>query len=344
MAKEKKNTLYTLFGKIGDILFIPIIIFALIVTTMIFFQRENNKAPSLFGISVVRILSGSMIASGFNVGDTVFVTKTDTDLLWEGDIIAFFSYSDSADKYLKKTKLETVDQQIVATMPVPENRVTINDIQGKNYKIVFHQIVGVYYDESGTRYFETKGTSNGSADSTLIREDFVVGKYVNTPNWLRSFAKWLSSAVGMVCCVCIPIGILVILQSLSLIEQINFLYVEKRLIKGEIDWLDREAQRLIKTGDMEEICKIIYYTKVDDDERDEFAETVWRFKGKLSKKERLYRDNLEESFDIFEEKGKKEYFLFWKNHLKWKWDIKQIEQELTYIMYNDEVNKKSESR
>lgn len=339
MTKGKKNTLYMILGKIGDILFVPIIIFAFLVTTMIFFQKESNKAPSLFGVSVVRILSGSMVASGFNIGDTVFISKTNTDLLWEGDIIAFFSYSDGVDRNLKKTKLESVDQQIVATAPVPEGRVQIKDIEGKTFKIVFHQIVGVYYDESGTRFFETKGSSNASADTTLIREDFVVGKYINTPNWIRSVAKWMSSAMGMVCCVCIPLGILVILESLSLIEQLNFLYVEKKLIKGEIDWLDREVQKLIKAGDMEEVCKIIYYSKVDEDEREEFADSVWKFNGKLSKKEMQHKENVENGFNILHEKGRKEYLLFWKNHLKWKWDIKQIDQELTFVIYNEQIKK-----
>ena len=214
---------------------------------------------------------------------------------------------------------------------------TIEDLQGTGLKVIFHEIINVYYDETGTRFFETKGSSNSSADSIKVRADFVLGKYIETPTWFRGAVRWLSSAMGMVVCVCIPLGILVIFQSLALIEQINFMYVEKKLMKGEMHWQDREAKRLIKTGDMEEVCKIIYYMKVEEEEREELADNLWVFKSNLNKKQKTLKNNVEEGIEILKNKGKKEYLLFWKNHLKWKWDIKHIDEELTYLIYTEKV-------
>ena len=62
--------------------------------------------------------------------------------------------------------------------------------------------------------------------------------------------------MGMIVLVCLPLGILVIMQSLSLIEQINFIVIEKKLLAKTIDPKDPEAQRLFKSGEMEEIAKI----------------------------------------------------------------------------------------
>ncbi len=335
--KKPKNTAYTLLGKIGDILLFPIVIISLCVSLLIFFQSKTDTLPSFFGVSIVRILSGSMENSGFNIGDNVIIKKTDTNTLWKGDIIAFFQKTDPADSGRVLTELDSVSQEPVITKPIPEDRLTIEDLQGTGLKVIFHEIINVYYDETGTRFFETKGSSNGSPDSIKVRADFVLGKYIETPTWFRGAVRWLSSAMGMVVCVCIPLGILVIFQSLALIEQINFMYVEKKLMKGEMHWQDREAKRLIKTGDMEEVCKIIYYMKVEEEEREELADNLWVFKSNLNKKQKTLKNNVEEGIEILKNKGKREYLLFWKNHLKWKWDIKHIDEELTYLIYTEKV-------
>ncbi len=338
--KKTKSTLYTVFGKIGDIILIPVIFLALTVCLLIFFQGRQDNMPSVFGISIVRIMSGSMQKSGFDIGDSVIIKKTNTDELWIGDIIAFFQKDDPADKGKKLTLLSTVNQQPVVTKPIPQERLTIDDLKGTGMRVIFHEIKNVYYDETGTRFFQTKGSSNDDFDTVKVREDFVLGKYVSTPNWVRDALKWLATPTGMIVCVCLPLGILVILEALSLIEQINFMYIEKKLLKGEMHWEDREAKRLIKTGDMEEICKIIYFSKVDEAEREELADNLWIFKTNLSKKQLIYKEKVKQAIKILNEKGKREYLLFWKNNLKWKWDIKQIDQELTYLIYAERVGLK----
>ena len=342
MAKNKKQrTLYTLLGKVGDVLLIPVFIISLFVSFYILFQNKGDTVPSIFGYSIVKVLSGSMRKSGFQIDDRVIVKRSDTNNLWGdytgGDIIAFFSYSDPVDKNLEKTKLESKEQTMEITQSV-SGRKTLKDLQGKGHKVVFHQIVGVYQDATGARYFKTRGTSNGSDDTILIRQDFVIGKYVNTPDLIRSGFKWVASSAGMVTCVCVPLGIMVIFQSLALIEQINFMYVEKRLLRGGMHWQDYEAKRLLKTGDMEETCKIIYYTKVEEEEREELLPELWIFPTKLNKEQQQKKEIVEKSVSILEKDGVLPYYEYWLDNLKWTWDKKKIKEEINKMQIDIDEN------
>ncbi len=337
--KKGKNTIYTLAGKIGDIFLIPILLLALVVTLVIFTQNQSNRVPSFFGLSVVKILSGSMENSGFRIGDSVFITKTDTTSLKVGNIIAFYQYKDDADEGLDKIELK--DGVVVeVTMPEPENRKHISDITGGSYRIVFHQIVGVYQDHTGARYFKTRGTSNASSDGVLVRDDFVVGKYLETPIWLRDVLRWISSSIGMICLVCLPLGIMIILQSLALIEQVNFMYIEKRLINGTMSWQEHEAQRLIKAGEMEIVCRIVMLIKVPNDEREDAFEDIWRFKGELTQRQKDLLEIAGVSYKVLSEKGEKEYLQLWRQNMYFKSDIQTLDEQIKILSLNSYLNNK----
>ncbi len=338
--KKGKNTIYTLAGKIGDIFLIPILLLALVVTLVIFTQNQSNRVPSFFGLSVVRILSGSMEDSGFRIGDSVFITKTDTDSLWVGDIIAFYQYKDDADESLDKIELEAEDDFVKVTMPEPENRKHMSDITGGSYRIVFHQIVGVYQDHTGARYFETQGTSNDGVDGIKVRDDFVVGKYLETPIWLRDVLRWISSSTGMICLVCLPLGIMIILQSLALIEQVNFMYIEKRLINGTMSWQEHEAQRLIKAGEMEIVCRIVMLIKIPNDEREDAFEDIWRFKGELTQRQKELLEIADVSYKVLSEKGEKEYLQLWRQNMYFKSDIQTLDEQIKILSLNSYLNNK----
>ena len=338
--KKGRNTIYTLAGKIGDIFLIPILLLALVVTLVIFTQNQSNRVPSFFGLSVVRILSGSMEDSGFRIGDSVFITKTDTDSLWVGDIIAFYQYKDDADESLDKIELEAEDDFVKVTMPEPENRKHMSDITGGSYRIVFHQIVGVYQDHTGARYFETQGTSNDGVDGIKVRDDFVVGKYLETPIWLRDVLRWISSSTGMICLVCLPLGIMIILQSLALIEQVNFMYIEKRLINGTMSWQEHEAQRLIKAGEMEIVCRIVMLIKIPNDEREDAFEDIWRFKGELTQRQKELLEIADVSYKVLSEKGEKEYLQLWRQNMYFKSDIQTLDEQIKILSLNSYLNNK----
>lgn len=333
-SKKKKNTIYTLAGKIGDIFFIPILLLSLVVTLVIFTQNQSNKVPSFFGYSVVKILSGSMEKDGFRIGDSVVVKKQDTNTLWIDDIIAFYQYSDSADIGLEKVPLKNVDDSVEVTLDAPSERRDVEDITGGSYRVVFHQIIEVLQDHTGARYFRTRGSSNPSADPALIRDEFVVGKYQSTPVWVRDVLRWISSSVGMICLVCIPLGIMIILQSLALIEQVNFMYIEKKLINGKMSWQDRDAQRLLKTGEMEIVCRVVAYEKAPDDEKEDAFFEIWRFGDNPTQRQQELLTLAELSQKFLENKDKKFYYEFWKQNLKTKSEIKILDEQITDIPTN----------
>lgn len=53
-----------------------------------------GKTASIFGYSVLKVVSGSMEPS-IHEGDYIYIKKTDTDSLKAGDIISFYSQDDS---------------------------------------------------------------------------------------------------------------------------------------------------------------------------------------------------------------------------------------------------------
>lgn len=327
MNKQKK-TFYTILGVIGDWVFFPVIIISLIVCMFVFVDRRQEKIPSVMGYSMVRILSGSMKNSGFLIGENVFVKSTKANNLWEGDIIAFYSKYDKIDDSIEFVKLETVNQDIIIADPKVDyaGRTPLEIVQKARTKVIFHEIIGVYVDDNGTRFFETKGSSNSIAENKYVREDYVVGRYVTTPKFVRVIIQFVCSPLGMILLVCIPLGILVILQSLSLIEQINFILIEKKLLKGLLDWKEKEVQLLIKSGDMENIAKVICFGNCKAEERKQLADCLWSFVPKKQTfKEQDYMRKVGLGIKTIEN-DVNAYWLFWKNNTTNKRDYKILEQ------------------
>lgn len=112
----------------------------------------TGRAASVFGTTVIKIISGSMEPS-IHEGDYISVKAISTDELKVGDIISF--YSD--DK----------------------------DIEGR---INTHRIV----KKNANNTFVTKGDANKSEDSVLVSGDKVIGIYTGKLRffrWLNSFAS-----------------------------------------------------------------------------------------------------------------------------------------------------------
>ena len=111
-----------------------------------------GKTASIFGYSVLKVVSGSMEPS-IHEGDYIYIKRTDTDSLKAGDIISFYSQDDS--------------------------------IKGE---INTHRISEVLSD--GT--FVTKGDANKIEDSVAVQKVSIIGKYYGKLRffkWLGSFAS-----------------------------------------------------------------------------------------------------------------------------------------------------------
>ena len=164
---------------ISNIVFIPVMVILIFYLIYAINVQKENGIPSFFGQSYVRVLSGSMRKSGFERGDVVVIERINISKIKaadenekNGSIIAFYNSSIKQNSDGIKAKFHT---------EIQENTQDFKSGQ-KTYKnaIMFHQVIGIYYDDAGNTWFETKGTSNNYPDSTLVRGDYVVGHYVDS--------------------------------------------------------------------------------------------------------------------------------------------------------------------
>lgn len=338
--KKKGFSIYWLFGKIGDIIFIPIIIIALMSSIFMLSSNKKNKPISFFGYSLVNILSGSMRNSGFKVGDSVFTHTTDVNHIKLGDIIAFYNYRDRLDlETTKKTvvKFYYEDGNLICDMS-EENKIygeyygtdlksipkipregekSVEDAYASQVGVFFHQVIGIYLDDYGNVFFRTKGTSNKVSDQ-LIRSDFVVGKYVNTPRWVRNVISFCSSTRGMIMIVCFPLSILVLMECFSLIEQFEILSYEKEIVKGKVKLYEDQIKEKYDPNDMEIYNKAYLYYFTPDEHKDEVEKLIWsklKQGGKLSKKEKKEYETKDKAKELLKE-SKDEYWQTWLNFTK----------------------------
>ena len=94
---KRKNTgariFYKILSNIVTILMIPAVLLALYACFLMFKSQKDGTAVSIFGYSPVRVLSGSMVASGFEINEVVMIKDINTKALKVGDVIAFYVYT-----------------------------------------------------------------------------------------------------------------------------------------------------------------------------------------------------------------------------------------------------------
>lgn len=134
------------------------------LTAYIMICNMQGRAASVFGTSIIKVVSGSMEPS-IHDGDYIIIKKAAGSELEVGDIICFYSSDD--------------------------------DIYGM---LNTHRIVKRIDDGS----FVTKGDANNTEDSSAVTADNIIGKYdgkVRILRWLNSFAsvkKLILAAVAVI--------------------------------------------------------------------------------------------------------------------------------------------------
>lgn len=319
---KRKHTVYSILGVIGDYIFYPVIILSVISSFLMFASKKQGEVPSIFGFSAVTVLTGSMVNSGFYRGDTVFTIKKNTEKLNVGDIIAFYYTQDSADRNVKLTLVadkekDERDDFVKKEDFKVDDRVSARDTDKKNIKVYFHEIIAIYYDEGGTIFFETKGSSNNTSDLWKIREDFVVGKYITTPVWLRKVIHFCTTSIGMVILVITPLSILIMFQSLSIIEQVNNILIEKKVVSRKIAYNSEESLKANVGIEMDLYNKVYFYYTTDDKEKDDVWNFLWEYQKSSTKKKDLQIISLaNKSKEIVGDAD--EYFNLWLKNIKSK--------------------------
>ncbi len=216
---EDRNKRSKVINIISNVLFGIVMVLLVIFMIYGFGSIANNKVPSFFGRSYVRILSSSMndpaykdgevLSEGFERGDIAVLKKVNISEIEVGDIIAFY--------YCPIVQSDFNGSDNVLDFKTGENSFDTN--------IIFHQVVDIQVDSQGYTWFQTQGTSNSAADK-YTRADYVVGVY--TPSGLAGFLEFISSTVGIIVLVVVPACIVLFMLLLSIIDTVDKMLKQKR--------------------------------------------------------------------------------------------------------------------
>lgn len=170
--------------KIGTIV-ISVILWAIILlaalyafTTMA--TKDDQSVATILGYIPMTVETNSMKPT-FQSGDLIFIKKCDTSKLKEGDIITFHTIIDN------------------------------------QYALNTHRIQKI--DEvNGVRSYTTVGdNNNGVADQHVISDGDIVGKYIGHVTGLGKVMKFLSSSMGFLIVIVLPMLLFFIYQVYNLI-------------------------------------------------------------------------------------------------------------------------------
>ena len=151
-VRNKINKTLKIIKRIFTVAAVVVLSALTVIVIYVMVCGMNGKAAEIFGVSVLKVVTGSMEPS-IHQGDYILVKKTDTDSLREDDIICFYS-KDSRIYGMPNT----------------------------------HRIVKVLDDGS----FVTKGDANNQQDTAAVTPDSIIGKYqgkIRFLRWLNSFTS-----------------------------------------------------------------------------------------------------------------------------------------------------------
>jgi len=248
-----RKKFYVILDIITNVLIVPVLLLSLVASIVMYNAKKHNEVPSLFGYSAVKILTTSMQTEEtpeYSAGNVVLVKKVSPELLDAGDVIAFYEYVRHSD--------EDLDFDDVAGGTIVSGTVGNGSSEAAKAgsRVIFHRIVEIkqaYTEDGELHYFYlTKGDANPSVDTYIdsngktqpayIRDDFVVGEYTDGASFLIGFLTFCSSAGGIVALVIVPAGVLLLMVTLSIIEQINSILLDKKMNRRKLI----EAEKLMQ--------------------------------------------------------------------------------------------------
>lgn len=170
--------------KRGTEIFISVVLWAVILMAALFAfttlaTKDTNQVASLAGYTPLTVASDSMSPT-FRAGDLIIIRKCDPETLKEGDIVTFHT--------------------------IINNEFALNT----------HRITEIQ-DLGGARNYVTKGDNNELADIHMIADGDIVGKYVCHLAGFGKVMSFLSSSLGFLLVIVLPLLIFFIYQVYHLI-------------------------------------------------------------------------------------------------------------------------------
>lgn len=184
-----------------------LLIFALLITILVFTSDKNNGVPSLFGRMPLTVESGSMEPT-FKKGDLIIAKEIDDiNDLKVGDVISFW------------------------TNEIIEGEKVINT----------HRIVEIK-DDNGTKSFVTKGDNNDTKDSYVVFQGDIIGKWTGSriPG-LGKVMKFLKTKTGFLVCILIPMAIFFLFELFKLIMVIVQMRQPAKLTETDEEEIKKRA-------------------------------------------------------------------------------------------------------
>lgn len=198
--KSIKGIIQTIMGVLLAMIVVLAAFFVIVTFTM---KGNGAEVPRLFGYSMMTVQSGSMEPT-FSKGDVIIVEKTD-DLseLEEGDIITFHTVIDM--------------QSVINT----------------------HRIVEVMHEGENMTKFVTKGDANDEADLSVVGGGNVIGKYKLYIPKVGLLLDFLSTSMGFLIIIVLPLLLLFLYQAYNLINVI--VEMKKQAVLAAVEEKSRET-------------------------------------------------------------------------------------------------------
>lgn len=174
--------------------------------------RDEKSVSRVAGYTPLIVKSPSM-APTFNEGDLIIIKACDSKKLVEGDVITFHT------------------------------------IINNEYALNTHRIISIV-DNGVARSYTTKGDNNAMADTHVISDGDIVGKYVTKLPGMGRFMTFLSGSTGFLLVIVLPMLLFFIYQVYHLIMvSINL----KKAIAAEeaTDVAQKESEAAAKLAEAE---------------------------------------------------------------------------------------------
>ncbi len=241
---KNKSKFSLIMSKIGNCLFVCLILFSLLICLTTFLSRLKKTAPTFAGYSFMQIVSGSMAAesitingttysAGHQIGDKITLRAVDTNTLNVGDKIAFYVYTPSLTEFHKDKP------QLVNETHETEYKTSFSKFLGfapnefkqageLNSKLVFHHIIEIYETTDGTRYFRTQGATNTTPDYWTIKDCYVVGIHDESipGKIVGGTLSFLTSRLGLLVTIITPMALIGLLMFLDALKNVGVAKLE----------------------------------------------------------------------------------------------------------------------
>ena len=176
----KKEKFKKIFGIVKGIVNTIIVLVVLSFVLMVCLQRFSNNRVSFLNYRMFTVVTGSMEPK-YNIGDVLIAKEKDPSKIKVGDAISYLA-----------SKGEV-----------------------KN-NVVTHQVVSISKDENGKYLFHSKGIANLIEDP-VVHEDQLYGVVVYKTKLLSSVRKIISTDIGMLVLIIIPIVYIIVSEMIAML-------------------------------------------------------------------------------------------------------------------------------